>query len=222
MATIHLLSEIIINQIAAGEVIDRPALIVKELIENSIDAKAKRIVVKFSGKGNPFWCIADDGIGMDAADAAPAFERNATSKLVIIKDQEVLQTFGFPGEAIASIANVAQILMQTNDGSGGTEIRDDSGNKSYQKACGCNCGRLMDVRNVFEKIPARKQFLKSVSTEAMHIIKVMHMFILAELDMKFELHRNGKFVFVSPDSRDLEKRTEILFGYFEQYTARDY
>ncbi|MDR1366500.1 MAG: DNA mismatch repair endonuclease MutL [Puniceicoccales bacterium] len=222
MATIHLLPETIINQIAAGEVIERPASIIKELVENSIDAKAERIVVKFNGGGDVFLSIADNGIGMGEEDAALAFERNATSKLVTIKDLEGLQTFGFRGEAIASIASVAQVLMQTNDGSGGTEIRYDSGKKIYQKMCSCNCGTLIEVRNLFEKIPARKQFLKSMSTEAMHIIRVMRAFILAEPDIRFELYKNGKLIFVSPESKDLKARTEILFGHFDQYTALDY
>ncbi|MDR0417963.1 MAG: DNA mismatch repair endonuclease MutL [Puniceicoccales bacterium] len=222
MATIHLLPETIINQIAAGEVIERPASIIKELIENSIDAKAKHIVVKFNGGGDAFLSIADDGIGMNEEDAALAFERNATSKLMTIKDLEVLQTFGFRGEAIASIASVAQVLMQTNDGSGGTEIRYDSGKKIYQKMCSCNCGTLIEIRNLFEKIPARKQFLKSISTEATHIIKVMRTFILAEPNIRFELYKNGKLIFVSPESKDLKERTEILFGHFDQYITLDH
>jgi DNA mismatch repair protein MutL len=222
MAKIHLLPETIINQIAAGEVIDRPASIAKELIENSIDAQAKRIIVKFSNGGDTFLSISDDGVGMDETDAAMAFERNATSKLVAIRDLDSLETFGFRGEAIASIASVARVTMQTNDGNGGTEIYCDAGKKIYQKACGCRRGTLVEIRNLFEKVPARRQFLKSVSTEAMHIIKVVRAFILAEPEIHFELYRNGKLLFSSPDSRDLRDRTELLFGHFDQYTTLDY
>ncbi|MDR1303272.1 MAG: DNA mismatch repair endonuclease MutL [Puniceicoccales bacterium] len=221
MAKIHLLPETIANQIAAGEVVDRPASIVKELVENSIDAQAKRIVVKFSGGGDTFLSVADDGVGMDAADAAMAFERNATSKLAAMSDLDTLATFGFRGEAIASIASVARVTLQTNDGSGGTEIYCDSGKKIHQKFCGCRRGTLVEIRNLFEKVPARRQFLKSISTEAMHIIRIMRAFILAEPEIYFELHRNGKLLFQSPDSRDLRDRTELLFGHFDQYAPLD-
>jgi DNA mismatch repair protein MutL len=222
MAKIHLLPETIINQIAAGEVIDRPASMVKELIENSIDAQATRIVVKFNGGGDSFLSISDDGIGMDGEDAAMAFERNATSKLVAIKDLEALETFGFRGEAIASIAGVARLTMQTNDGGGGTEIHYDAGKKKYQKVCSCKRGTFIEIRNLFEKIPARKQFLKSPSAEAMQIIRVVRAFILAEPEINFELYKNGNLLFSSPDSRDLRERTELLFGHFDQYTPLDY
>ncbi|MDR0590443.1 MAG: DNA mismatch repair endonuclease MutL [Puniceicoccales bacterium] len=221
MAKIHLLPEIVANQIAAGEVVDRPASIVKELVENSIDAQAKRIIVKFSNGGDTFLSVADDGVGMDAVDAAMAFERNATSKLAAMSDLDALKTFGFRGEAIASIASVARVTLQTNDGSGGTEIYYDSGKKIHQKICGCRRGTLVEIRNLFEKVPARKQFLKSISTEAMHVIRIMRAFILAEPEIYFELYRNGKLLFSSPDSRDLRDRTELLFGHFDQYTPLD-
>jgi DNA mismatch repair protein MutL len=222
MAKIHLLPETIANQIAAGEVVDRPASIVKELVENSIDAQAQRIIVKFSNGGDTFLSVADDGVGMDAADAAMAFERNATSKLAAMSDLDALETFGFRGEAIASIASVARVTLQSNDGNGGTEIYYDSGKKIHQKICGCRRGTLVEIRNLFEKIPARRQFLKSISAEAMHIIRTMRAFILAKPEIHFELYRNGKLLFSSPDSRDLRDRTELLFGHFDQYTPLDY
>ncbi|MDR3317475.1 MAG: DNA mismatch repair endonuclease MutL [Puniceicoccales bacterium] len=222
MAKIHLLPETIINQIAAGEVVDRPASIVKELIENSIDAQAKHITVKFHNGGDSFLSISDDGIGMDEEDAAMAFERNATSKLTTIKDLESLGTFGFRGEAIASIASVARMIMQTNDGNGGTEIHCDAGKKIHQKACGCPRGTFIEIRNLFEKIPARKQFLRSETTEAIYIVKAVRAFVLAEPDIYFELYKNGKLLFSSPDSRNLQDRTELLFGHFDQYTPLDY
>ncbi|MDR1591216.1 MAG: DNA mismatch repair endonuclease MutL [Puniceicoccales bacterium] len=222
MARIHLLPETVINQIAAGEVIDRPASIVKELVENSIDAGATHITVRFNGSGDGLLSIADDGIGMDEMDAAMAFERNATSKLTAIRDLESLGTFGFRGEAIASIASVARVTMQTNGGNGGTEIFYDSGKKIHQKVCSCRRGTFIEVRNLFEKVPARKQFLKSASVEAMHIIRTVRAFILAEPEIKFELYKNGKLLFSSPDSRDLMDRTELLFGHFDQYISLDY
>ncbi|MDR2371619.1 MAG: DNA mismatch repair endonuclease MutL [Puniceicoccales bacterium] len=222
MARIHLLPETVINQISAGEVIDRPASIVKELIENSIDAQATHIIVKFNGGGDGLLSIADDGIGMDGADAAMAFERNATSKLTAIRDLESLGTFGFRGEAIASIASVARVTMRTNDGDGGTEIYYDSGKKVHQKACSCKRGTFIEIRNLFEKVPARKQFLKSASVEAMHIVRTVRAFILAEPEINFELYKNGKLLFSSPDSRDLRDRTELLFGHFDQYTFLDH
>jgi DNA mismatch repair protein MutL len=222
MPKIYPLPETIINQIAAGEVIDRPASIAKELIENSIDAQATHIIVKFNGSGDSLLSVSDDGLGMDEVDAAMAFERNATSKLTAIKDLESLGTFGFRGEAIASIASVARMTMQTNDGSGGTEIYYDSGKKIYQKACSCKRGTFIEIRNLFEKVPARKQFLKSASTEATHIIKIVRAFILAEPAINFELYRGGKLLFSSPDSRDLQARTELLFGHFDQYTPLEY
>jgi DNA mismatch repair protein MutL len=222
MTKIHLLPETVINQIAASEVIDSPASIVKELIENSIDAQATHIVVKFNDGGDTFLSISDDGMGMDTEDAAMAFQRNATSKLTGIKDLESLDTFGFRGEAIASIASVARITMQTNDGNGGTEIHYDSGKKIHQKACSCKRGTFIEIRNLFEKIPARKLFKKSISTEAIHIIRVVFAFILFESEINFELYKNGNLLFSSPDSRDLQDRAELLFGHFDQYTPLDY
>jgi DNA mismatch repair protein MutL len=147
-----------------------------------------------------------------------SFERNTTSKLGSIKDLEKLTTFGFRGEAIASIASVANVLMQTNDGNGGTEIRYDHGEKLYQKACSCKRGTCIEVRNLFEKFPARKQFLKTVLIESMHIIRAMRAFIIIEPDIKFEVYKNGLHLFTSPDSLDLRDRTELLFGHFDQYT----
>lgn len=222
MAKIHRLPEIIVNQIAAGEVIDRPASIVKEWVENSIDAGAKHVTVKFERGGGSFISVMDDGCGMSREDAALSFERNATSKLTQMKDLDSLQTYGFRGEAIASIASVGYVLMQTNDGTGGTEIVYDSGKKVYEKACSCLRGTYMEVRNLFEKIPARRRFLKSEATEAMHIIRVMRAFILANPDVHFELLRNGKLLFSSPESKDLAKRTEALFGHFSEYTPVEY
>ena len=221
MSSIHVLPEIIINQIAAGEVIDRPASIVKELVENSIDAKATRITIKFVDGGSTYISVEDDGIGMSPEDAALCFQRNATSKLSTIQDLEMLSTFGFRGEAVASIASVSYVLMQTSNGQIGTEIIYDSGKKVAQKICSCNRGTLFEIRNLFEKIPARKQFLKSEPTESMHIIRVVRAFILAEPDIVFELYRNGKLLFKSPEQKDIISRTETLFGHFDQYTEID-
>ncbi|UPA28191.1 MAG: DNA mismatch repair endonuclease MutL [Verrucomicrobiota bacterium] len=218
MATIHLLPELIVNQIAAGEVIERPASIVKELVENSLDAGATRIVIRFEKGGELLVSVEDNGIGMSPEDAECCFQRNATSKLSLIQDLESLATFGFRGEAMASIASVGRVRMQTNDGHQGTEIRYDSGQKISVKPCSCPRGTTIEVRNLFEKIPARKRFLKSEATEAMRIIKLVRAFVLAEPEVVFELYRNGKLVLRSPESRDLKERIEAVMGHFDPYT----
>ncbi|MDE6575918.1 MAG: DNA mismatch repair endonuclease MutL [Opitutales bacterium] len=218
MATIHLLPELIVNQIAAGEVIERPASIVKELVENSLDAGATRIVIRFEKGGELLVSVEDNGIGMSPEDAECCFQRNATSKLSSIQDLESLATFGFRGEAMASIASVGRVRMQTNDGQQGTEIRYDSGQKVSVKPCSRPRGTTIEVRNLFEKIPARKRFLKSESTEAMRIIKLVRAFILAEPGVVFELYRNGKLILRSPEPRSLKERIETLLGHFDPYT----
>lgn len=215
MATIHLLPELIVNQIAAGEVIERPASIVKELVENSLDAHATRIIIRFEKGGETLISVEDNGIGMSPEDAESCFQRNATSKLSSLQDLDALATFGFRGEAMASIASVGRVRMQTNDGIQGTEVRYDSGQKVSVKPCSCPRGTTIEVRNLFEKIPARKRFLKSEATEAMRIVKLVRAFILAEPDVVFELYRNGKLVIRSPECRDLTSRIEAVLGHFD-------
>lgn len=219
MPKIHILPESVINQIAAGEVIERPASIIKELIENSIDAGAKRIIINFSEGGMKYLSISDDGCGISSDDLKLAFTRSATSKIQTIKDLDTISTFGFRGEAMASISAVAQVICRskTQQDTIGTEISFDSGKFLYQKPYSCNTGTTIEIRNLFEKLPARRLFLKSVSTETGHIIKTIKAFIISNPDVYFEIRKDNKLLIISPSSKEISKRITALYGEFGNF-----
>jgi DNA mismatch repair protein MutL len=194
MGRVQRLPEELANQIAAGEVVERPASVIKELIENSLDAEANRIQVDVEGGGLDLLRITDDGIGMSEEDALLAIERHATSKIHRFDDLLSLHTFGFRGEALPSIASVSRFLLRTRprDAEEGVEIRVDGGAPPQIKPCGAPPGTTIEIRELFYNVPARRKFLKGASTELAHIIEVIEGVALAFPQLTLTLRHNNK------------------------------
>ncbi|VBB48664.1 DNA mismatch repair protein MutL [uncultured Paludibacter sp.] len=209
---IHLLPDSVANQIAAGEVIQRPASVVKELVENAIDAGAKNIQVIIKDGGNTLIQIIDDGIGMSETDARMAFERHATSKINDAADLFALHTFGFRGEALASIAAVAQVELRTRkeDNELGTFIEIAGTRVFRQESVLCDKGTNIAVKNLFFNVPARRRFLKSPSTEMMHIRNEFYRIVLVHPEVNFSFHENDVELMHLPVS-NLKMRIEHVF-----------
>lgn len=193
MDIIQLLPDSVANQIAAGEVIQRPASVIKELVENSIDAQARNIHVSVVDAGKTSIQVIDDGIGMTDTDARLSFERHATSKIRQANDLFSLQTMGFRGEALASIAAVAQVTLKTRtkDDEIGTEIHIEGSHVVSQEPAACPVGSNFNIENLFFNIPARRKFLKSNATEMNNIIQAFERIALVYPDVAFTLHSNG-------------------------------
>jgi DNA mismatch repair protein MutL len=183
------LPEAVINQIAAGEVVENPASIVKELMENSLDAGARRISVDIVAGGQQLIRIEDDGCGMGPEDALLSLERHATSKIHCVEDLQVLSTMGFRGEALAAISSVSQFEMKTSDGRA-TRILVGGGRVACVEPCARNQGTTIEVRSLFYNVPARKKFQKSASANAAQVTKVIEVIALAHPEVIFVL--NGK------------------------------
>ena len=210
---IKLLPDSVANQIAAGEVIQRPASVVKELMENSVDAGAKflRVIIKDSGK--TLIQIIDDGDGMSETDARLSFERHATSKITTAQDLFSIKTKGFRGEALASIAAVAMVELKTRREESDTGIRIViSGSRvESQEPCSCPIGSNFAVKNLFYNIPARRKFLKSDNTEIRHIVTEFQKIVLAHPEISFSLHHNDSEIYnLSPGN--LRQRIISVFG----------
>jgi DNA mismatch repair protein MutL len=173
MGQIKVLDQNMVNMIAAGEVVERPASVVKELMENSIDAGATKITVSVEDGGRKLISVADNGCGMDAEDLAMAFEPHTTSKIKTSADLQGISTLGFRGEALASIASVAQVraVSRTPDSAQANCIEIDCGNKSSVSPCSADFGTAIHIRDLFYKLPARRKFLKTANTETSHIIE---------------------------------------------------
>jgi DNA mismatch repair protein MutL len=214
MAKVRILPERVANQIAAGEVIERPAAVVKELTENALDAGATRVVVEFAHAGRSLIRVADNGHGMSAQDARTALERHATSKIAISSDLDRLSTFGFRGEALPSIASVSRFTLQSRESGqeSGTEIVVNAGRVVHQKDCGRPVGTRIDVEHLFEPVPARRKFLKSDRTESGHIINCVRLYALACPATSFALYEDGREVFKSPECTSLADRVSEIFG----------
>jgi DNA mismatch repair protein MutL len=214
MAKVRILPERVANQIAAGEVIERPAAVVKELTENALDAGATRVVVEFAHAGRSLIRVDDNGHGMSADDARTALERHATSKIADSADLDRLSTFGFRGEALPSIASVSRFTLQTREAGqdSGTEIIVNAGRVVHQKACGRPVGTRIDVEHLFEPVPARRKFLKSDRTESGHIIDCVRLYALACPATSFALYEDGREVFKSPECTSLADRISEIFG----------
>src|SRR6201997_2758876 len=171
MSRIRLLPEILASQVAAGEVIERPASVVKELVENSIDAGARKIEVSIRRGGISLIRVVDDGSGMDRDDALLSLERHATSKIRTGDDLAAIHTLGFRGEALPSIASVSRFRLATrpNDAIEGTEILVNGGKIETVRACGEAPGTLVEAKNLFYNLPARRKFLRTENTETSHV-----------------------------------------------------
>ena len=218
--SIHILSPEVANQIAAGEVVERPASAVKELIENSLDAGALDIRVEVREGGRRLIRVQDDGCGIPAAEAALAFERHATSKIASADDLSHITTLGFRGEALASIASVAQVslLTRTRDEAAGTLIRMAEGREIERSLHGAPPGASVTVEHLFANVPARLKFLKQPATEAAHIQQIVTRYALAYPERRFGLVSDGKLLFQSTGSG---KPYDVLMKVYGVEMARE-
>jgi DNA mismatch repair protein MutL len=202
---IRILPEVVAAQIAAGEVVERPASVVKELIENALDAEARSIHVEVQGGGRKLIRISDDGCGIPAAEAPLAFARHATSKLQKIDDLDHIQTLGFRGEALASIASVARVTLLTRhaDEQAATLLRLEGGQILEQRAEGAPKGTVFTVEDLFFNTPARLKFLKAEATERRHIDSVLTRYAMAYPDVRFSLVQDGRASFATTGNGSL-------------------
>jgi DNA mismatch repair protein MutL len=210
---IQLLPDSVANQIAAGEVIQRPASVVKELVENAIDAGASHIKINLKDAGRTLIQVSDNGCGMSDTDARMAFERHATSKIKAAKDLFAIRTMGFRGEALASIAAIADVELHTkqHDQEIGTMIHINGSNVLKQEATSCANGTNFLVKNLFFNVPARRKFLKSNAAELKHIINEVQRVALANPDIAFSLIHNQQTVY-ELGLDNIRKRIVALFG----------
>src|SRR5262245_31884180 len=213
MDIIHQLPDSIANQIAAGEVIQRPASAVKELMENSLDAGATHIKLIIKDAGKQLIQVIDNGCGMSETDARMSFERHATSKISTIDDLFSIRTMGFRGEALASIAAIAQVELKTKrkEDSLGTLIEVEGAEVKKQDAIQTSDGTSIAVKNLFFNVPARRNFLKANPVEMRHIIDEFQRIALANPEIHFELHHNGMLVFGLPPA-NLRQRIVNMLG----------
>lgn len=207
MSNIRLLSPDLINKIAAGEVVERPASIVKELLENALDAKAKNITVKIEQGGISFIEVTDDGVGMDERNAKLAFVQHATSKISSQKDLENIFTLGFRGEALPSIGSIATTTIHTKTSENEPVLATMQDGQIISKAgAGRNTGTTITVKDIFHKIPARKKFLKSENVEYKHILNTFTKIALAYFEVSFRLIHNNKEVYHLLPAKNQEDR----------------
>jgi len=212
---IKVLSDAVANQIAAGEVVERPASVVKELLENALDAGSTDIRVEVEAGGRRLIRITDNGSGMMRDDAMLAFERHATSKLQSVHDLEQIGTLGFRGEALPSIASVSRLTLETHsrDESTGTRVAINGGKMVQCEEAGLAAGTVITVRDLFYNVPARKKFLRSEQTELAHIASLVTHYSLAHPDKAFELmHGPSELLRVSPVSTAQERVFQVFGG----------
>ena len=214
MGRIHVLSETVANQIAAGEVVERPASVVKELLENSLDAGATRIKIHVEAGGKKLIQITDNGCGMVRDDAMLAFERHATSKIKNAEDLLSVATLGFRGEALPSIASVSRLRLETRaeEEPAGTVVEINGGKIFAVEEAGLPLGTSITIRDLFFNIPARKKFLKAESTELSHIASLVTHYALAHPDKHFELHSATNAMLVAPPVAGHSERVYQVFG----------
>ncbi len=214
MSRIRLLSETVASQVAAGEVIERPASVVKELVENSIDAGARKIDVNIRRGGISLIQVIDDGWGMDRDDALLSLERHATSKIRSAADLEAIATLGFRGEALPSIASIARFRLTTREGNAiaGTEILVNGGKINMVRDGGEAPGTQVEVRSIFYNLPARRKFLRSENTESRNIEHQLHLQAIGHPDIAFTFVRDERVVFQLPCAANLLDRLRDLYG----------
>ena len=214
MPQIRILSDRVANQIAAGEVVERPVAVVKELIENSIDAGASKIEVEFRNGGKSYLRVEDDGCGMNADEALLSLERHATSKIQKASDLHEVQTFGFRGEALPSISSVSRFTLRTRAKSNpdGNEIFINGGKMIHVKECGMPYGTRIEVSHLFKSVPGRRKFLKTEVTEAAHIIHISKLYALAHPSIAFSLIEGGRTLFRSPACEGFAERVRETLG----------
>ncbi len=214
MGRIHVLSEQVANKIAAGEVVERPASVVKEMLENSLDAGATRIKISVEAGGKKLIQIVDNGCGMVRDDAMLAFERHATSKIKDAEDLLSVATLGFRGEALPSIASVSRLRLETRaeEEAAGTVVEINGGKIARVEEAGLPLGTSITVRDLFFNTPARKKFLKAESTELSHIASLVTHYALAHPEKHFELHSSTNAMLVAPPVAGYSERVYQVFG----------
>jgi DNA mismatch repair protein MutL len=214
MGRIHVLSEQVANKIAAGEVVERPASVVKELLENSLDAGSTRIKIQIEAGGKKLIQITDNGCGMVRDDAMLAFERHATSKIKNAEDLLSIATLGFRGEALPSIASISRLRLETcaSDEPAGTIIEINGGKIFRVEEAGLPPGTSITIRDLFFNTPARKKFLKAESTELSHVASLVTHYALAHPDKHFELHSATNAILVAPPVAGHSERVYQVFG----------
>ncbi len=211
---VRILEDQVVNQIAAGEVVERPASVVKELVENALDAGARTVGIHLSGGGASRVRVIDDGSGMDRADAMTCIERHATSKILRAEDLLSILTLGFRGEALPSIAAVSRFRMVTRrpDDDVGTTIRIDGGRLLDVSDVGCPVGTEVDVRTLFYNLPARRKFLRTAATELSHAVESVSRTALAHPHVDFLVTAEGRDVLHLPSHPDRATRARALIG----------
>ena len=214
MSVIKVLSEDVANKIAAGEVIDRPASVVKELVENSLDAGASKVSIRIERAGSKLISVTDNGSGMSEEDLFLCLEQHATSKINSAKDIEEVLTFGFRGEALPSIGSISQFQLKSrlHDADGGNEILIHGGKFIHNRPTGMAPGTQMVVRELFFNTPARKKFLKSKATEEKHIIENVFLLSLPYPQVSIELYFDNRLVYSSPAHATIEPRIQSYLG----------
>ncbi len=213
-STIVKLPDAVANQIAAGEVVERPVAVVKELVENALDAGSRSIEIQFEKGGKSLIRVLDDGSGMSREDALLALERHATSKIREVSDILQIGSFGFRGEALPSIASVSRFTLRTrpHGASEGTEVRVNGGKAPQVTTCGMSPGTEVIVANLFQSVPARRKFMKTDRTEAAHIVQMCRLLAVAHPEVGFSLIEDGHEVFRTPPCPDRAQRIREIFG----------
>lgn len=214
MPTIQKLSEEVIRQIAAGQVVENPASIIKELIENSLDAGATEITISLKAGGTNEIRVVDNGFGIAKEQLLAAVERHATSKINSLEDLALVGSFGFRGEALASIGAVSQLVVQsrTTDGTGGYAATVDTGEVTGPKPVGIPPGTQIIISNLFAQVPARKKFLKSAATELRACVRTVTEFALMYPQVRFKLQHNGDTVLQTTANQTLQERVQQVLG----------
>ena len=236
MNRIRLLPDHVANQIAAGEVIERPASVVKELVENALDAQATRVGVEIQAGGRSLVRVVDDGLGMSRDDALLCLERHATSKIRRAEDLAAIATMGFRGEAVPSIASVSRFTLTTRERDAespeGTQIIINGGKIVEVKAAGTAPGTAVDVRQLFFNLPARRKFLRTEETESAHIQHYLTLAALAYPEVAFTFQRDGRLVWQLPAVKSgsdaasrltaVRERLRALYGTDQKLLTVDY
>ena len=214
MSFVHVLDDNTINKIAAGEVVERPASVIKELVENAIDAHADRIQVEIAAGGTSFMRVSDNGIGMSRQDAELAILRHATSKIVKVDDLLTIGTLGFRGEALPSIASVSRFTLTTRQAGDelGTEIKISGGSLPEVGETGCGIGTTIRVEDLFFNTPARKKFLKTNNTEGGKINEFIVKLAISNPQIAFKLINNNKVAVSTPGNGDLKDTLQSIYG----------
>ncbi|ORU00719.1 DNA mismatch repair protein MutL [Anaerovibrio sp. JC8] len=214
MSFVHVLDDSTINKIAAGEVVERPASVIKELIENAMDAKADRIEVEIMAGGTSFMRVSDNGIGMSMEDAKMAIRRHATSKIFKVEDLMDIDTLGFRGEALPSISAVSRFTLQTRQAGAelGTEVKIIGGKEPEIGEAGCSLGTTIRVEDLFFNTPARKKFMKTNNTEASKINEFIIKLAISRPDIAFKFINNNKTSVVTPGNGNLHDTLRSIYG----------